>query len=52
MLDCELADPEITLTRERIRARIRSNILMALANSHGWLHLCRSMGLPRSGELV
>jgi NAD+ synthase (glutamine-hydrolysing) len=39
VLDSELADPEITLTRERIRARIRSNILMALANSHGWLHL-------------
>jgi NAD+ synthase (glutamine-hydrolysing) len=39
VLDSELADPEITLTRERIRPRIRSNILMALANSHGWLHL-------------
>jgi NAD+ synthase (glutamine-hydrolysing) len=38
-LDPELADGERARTRERIRARIRSNVLMALASSHGWLHL-------------
>jgi NAD+ synthase (glutamine-hydrolysing) len=39
VLDPELPDAGHDRTRERIRARIRSNVLMALASSHGWLHL-------------
>jgi NAD+ synthase (glutamine-hydrolysing) len=39
VLGPELGDADPPRTRERVRARIRSNVLMALAHSHGWLHL-------------
>jgi len=39
LLGQELADTDLTSTTERIRARIRSNVLMALSNTYGWLHL-------------
>lgn len=39
VLGDELANTHLSSTTERIRARIRSNVLMALASTHGSLHL-------------
>jgi NAD+ synthase (glutamine-hydrolysing) len=39
LLEAELAGADGTRTSERIRARIRANVLMALADAHRWLHL-------------
>jgi NAD+ synthase (glutamine-hydrolysing) len=39
LLEDELSAAGGTWTRERIRARVRSNVLMALADAHRWLHL-------------